>query len=146
MTARELFEGARRASARIEELLLEEGAPLPSPRRGGPHGAGGTSDPTAALAARELDGGADAARELEACMQAVDEARQVVDGIRRLFETPWWRVLELYYIDRLTWDGVSRETGVPRRTCVSWRDAAFDFVDSFGIAHAKHAAGVAGRP
>lgn len=142
MDAMELFEEARRCSERIEELQCAIGEPPPSRSSDGMPRGGGTSDPTARMAEHAIDGVADMEREMESCQQVVGEALAIVDGLRRAFETPWWRAVELYYIDRLSWAQVAEEMGIPKRTCLRWRDSAFDWVDFVGVARAR--AGIGG--
>lgn len=136
MEARDTFEKAREASSRIEELhrLIEEARP-PSSGAGGP--SGGFGDPTARLAAYALEAVPDMLRELEACEGCVGEALELIDGVRRAFETPWWRVLELYYIDGMAWQDVAETIGVNEKTCRRWRDSAFDWLDFVGEANAR---------
>ena len=141
MTAREFFEDARRCSARIEELQFEMAEPAPRGRSRGAVRAPGTSDPTASMAERAIDGAAAMAREMLQCQRCVSEALAVIDGVRAAFETPWWRVLELYYIDRMGWAEVADEMGLSKRTCIRWRDAALQWVDFVGMAHAKRGEG-----
>lgn len=65
----------------------------------------------------------------------------LIDGVRRAFETPWWRALDLYYIDGLGWPEVADEMGVSERTCRKWRDAALDWLDFVGDANARRGMG-----
>ena len=76
-------------------------------------------------------------RELDACEECVGEALGLIDGVRRAFETPWWRVLELYYIDGMAWQDVAADMGVNEKTCRRWRDAACDWLDFVGEASAR---------
>lgn len=140
MEARETFESARAAAARIEELrrLVEEARP-PRGRSGGPCGTHG--DPTASLAEYAVEMVPAMVRELKSCEAAVGEALALVEGVRRTIETPWWRVLELYYIDRLGWCDVAEEMGLSVRTCHRWRDAACDWLDFIGEANARSGRG-----
>lgn len=136
MRARELFEQARRASARIEELTYEMQLPSP-PRSGAPGPTGVPGDPTARQAEWATDGRQAMARELDACERCVGEALALIEGVRRAIAAPWWRVLDAHYIDRQTFEEVAEALGVDRRTCMRWRDAACEWVDAMGFARAK---------
>ncbi len=143
MTSWETFAEARRAAARLEELRLMEGAPQPSgPRREGAR-ACGTGDPTATAAERAIEGGRELAEEERACERAVDEARALGEGVRLAFDAPWWRVLDLHYLRLMGWREVAEETCVSLRTCLRWRDAAFEWIDSVGFARARAGVGIA---
>ena len=137
MRAREVFGAARAAAARIEEIqfLLEEG-----PGYGGESGPGpknSVGDPTASRAMWRVEDLVDLEREMGSCQEAVGEALKLIDGVRRAFETPWWRVLELYYIDGMAWQDVAEVVGVDVRTCYRWRNSACDWMDFVGEANAR---------
>lgn len=138
MRAREVFGAARAAAKRIEELQFLCGMEGPAPGGGkGPGPKNAVSDPTGSAAEWRIEDLADLRRELEACEAVVGEALALIDGVRKAMETPWWRVLDLYYIDRLEWGDVAEELGLSVRTCYRWRDAAFDWLDFVGEANAR---------
>jgi hypothetical protein len=85
------------------------------------------------------------AAEMEACQEAVSEALALIDGIRKAFESPWYEVLELRYIDGLEWDGVATSMGLSVSTCKRWHRAALDWIDFVGEARARSGMGAAQR-
>lgn len=136
MTAREVFEAARGAARRIEELQFDMCLDAP-PSKGG-HGATspGASDPTGRAAEWRVDAMADMASEMCECERAVGYALGVIEGVRAGLGERYAVVLDRYYIDGEGWGDVSEGLGVARSTIVRWRDIAFDWIDSVGQAHA----------
>ena len=143
MSARDVFEAARRASRRIEELHFELEEPISRASSGQGVRTSSVGDPTARAAERQIERVPEILREIDACEKAISEALALIDGVRQAFETPWWRVLELHYIDGMSWPEVSEEMCLSRATCVRWRDAAFDWIDFVGDAKARRGMGSA---
>ena len=133
MTARQYFDGVRRASEEVERCQriigeLSDGE-TPVQSGGGPRGKGETSDPVwAAFSARER-ALADATARMDAAQELIGEALALIEGLRRVYCRKA-DVLELRYIDLLPWAAVADRLGVTERTVYLWRDEVLRFVDS----------------
>lgn len=142
--AREYFEHVSTLPRRIEEVnaaIVEGGEGLrPRPRHGGHSG---PHDPTAARAIGHMEAVERLEFELESMQAEIAEAHRVCVGVSRAMGDNYGSVLEMYYIDLLTWDEVAAELGAAKRTCIRWRDVACDWVDAVGIPRAKAGQGFA---
>lgn len=131
MRAREVFEAARRAAGRIEELqfLCELGAPVPGGCEGpGPKNAVG--DPTGSVALWRIDDLVDLEREMDACQDAVGEALALVEGVLMAWGRRSAEVLECYYIDGMSWGDVAAEVGRSKSWVRSHAQVLCDWIDS----------------
>lgn len=135
--AREYFDAVARAAAelRAAQLVVEFG-----PVRGDGCGRSDPSSggPTAAQAAAVIE----AQRRVDACTDTIGDALALITGLRMVYSRKA-DVLELHYVDRLSWPDVGAELGVSDRTAKRWRDELCDWVDAVGFARARAGVGIA---
>lgn len=149
MTAREYFDGVRDAVRRRREaeLFVEfDGDDWRPPRAPGV----GVGDPTANAAVYRADVLAErldeARREIESCEEVIGGALELIAGIGAALGgrgAPYADVLELYYIDLMTWGDVANELGCSDRYCRMLRNVALDWVDAVGLPRARGGEGIA---
>lgn len=134
--AREYFESVADAVRRHRdaELVLAFGRPAHVKVGGrsmgdGPVWARVVSDERALAEMRETE-------------HVIGEALRYVEGLRRVFSRKA-DVIELHYIDLMSWADVAAEMGRTRQTCMAWRDQLLDWCDMVGWAHVAAGTGVA---
>ena len=131
MTASEYFAALADAvrEHRKAELLLTFGQP-----RGGDTvgGSASVSDPVLARAIYD-----EAARAiLEATEDVIGDGLRVIANLRRIYPG-MAEVLELKYIDLLTWAQVADELNIGASTARLYQSLIFKFVDSVGLARIR---------
>lgn len=131
MRAREVFGAARAAAARIEELrfLCEMDGP-PSGGDGGPGPKNAVGDPTGSAAQWRIEDLVDLEREMDACQDAVAEAMVLIDGVLVAWGRKSAEVLELYYIDGMSWADVADEVDRSKTWVRSHAQVLCEWIDS----------------
>ena len=139
MTAREYFESARSAQrhidgrlAAIQAMRAREGV-----RAQGYEAIGrssGVSDPMRGTDAR-MDAEASAREELAAYEREVAAARAVCRGMTRANpHLVWGELIELHYIELMSWAEVATALSMSPSTARSQASAALDWVERHGVA------------
>ena len=129
--AKDYFQSVRRASERIEECQriiseLQEELP-PNHARGGGRSST-TSDPTYSAMVERDRMLTDAVLDRDKCLELVGEALAIIEGLRRIFSRKA-DVLELYYIDCLSWQDVADGIGIGKTTAHTWNRELLAWVD-----------------
>lgn len=140
--AAEFFADVSRAAAEVGRLwaVIESGGESALSGGGGGGAAKAVSDPTAGKACAML-AAVEAARErLPAAEALVGEGLAVIAGVKGRLGQAYGAVLELRYVDGLTWEDVASEMGAGRATCFRWHGVALDYVDSVGLDRARQGA------
>lgn len=117
--------------ARLEELG-EEASPevgLATRRPRGSHG-----DPTAARARRDLMERSAETRAIERLEGRLRDGWAVLDEMRgdRTLDPRIADIVEAYYIDGMTWDGLAAALAIPRASAVRLRDRGVDWLTRNG--------------
>lgn len=144
VSAREYFEEVRRASEDIErcQRVIDELADGLPPRRGAPvRGSRGNTDPVYAAYSVKETMLAQARADIDADLEIVGEALVYIEGLRRLFSR-MADVLELYYVDRLSWGEVADEMHIGQSTARLWRSIVCDEADKLPRAYVMGMAGM----
>lgn len=137
--ARAFLDAVAHAVARMDVLRAEMaeisagGDPRHGPRVHRP----GVSDPTAAGALRRMDAVADKAKQLADCEGLVGEGLVLCANVRAGLGDIHGEVLERFYVDRQSWDGIAFDLMVSRITCIRYRDAALEWCDGMGLERVK---------
>lgn len=119
---------AARSKERLQELEAAEG---PRAQTYEPVGHGGTSDPTAATD-RRIDYEAERGRSEGEWYRAFDRAGELLygpGGVADGLGTGYAEVVDLYYVDALTWREVSERTRYSVRWCHEMATRAFEWLD-----------------
>lgn len=131
MSAREYFGEVLRASEEVEQcqrVINELADGLPPRHGGGAVRASGTSDPVYAAFITRTIRLAEARATMDRDNLLIGEALALIDGLRRVFCRKA-DVLELRYVDRMSWSHVADELGVSVRTAYGWHKDVMAFVD-----------------
>lgn len=134
MTARELFDAARRRAVKITEInnRIDSLCDLANATcaQDGPkvHG-GGITDPSDKLAAL-LDENTRLQFQLFELEAEQGTIEQLIDCVRADISDKYADALREYYICAWTWDDVASVHEVTKRTVMTWRDVSLDWIDS----------------
>lgn len=136
MSAREYFNDVKRASQDVEQCQrviaeLTDGLPPKAPSTGG---RSEVSDPTfSAMVTRDAML-ADVRARADADCELIGEALVYISGLRWLF-SKMADVLELYYIDCMSWEDVAHELHIGESTARRWRNEACEEADKLPISY-----------
>ncbi len=144
MRAREVFGAAREAAKRIEELqfLCDMDGPLLR-SDGGPGPKNAIGDPTGSAALWRMEDLVDLEREMDACQDAVGEAMRLIDGVLVAWGRRSAEVLELYYIDGMSWGDVADEVGRSKHWVRSHAQMLCEWIDSMPPQNVRDGKGIA---
>ena len=144
MATREYFDAVRRASEDIERCrrTIDELADWLPSRRGVPVGSPhGSSDPVYSSYTLHEAMLSQAKADMNAALEMVGEALVYIGGLRHL-SPRMADVLELYYVDRLSWGEVAAELHIGRSTARLWRNIVCDEADKLPRAYVMGMAGM----
>lgn len=137
-TARERFEQTRRLIRRLDEvnsLIMNNGDDWQPEGVKARHE---TSDPTANRAiynvdvlGEKLDALRDEQKEL---MDFIGTSLAIIESVRVNLGEEYALMLDVRYIDGLSWNDVKRDTGFSKSTGCYLLNIAFDWIDSVGVA------------
>lgn len=139
MDARAYFADVRRASIEVEQCqriinLLKSGELPPRATVDGAHGKGNHSDPTAASFVAMVEEMDKAVKRRDMCTELIGEALVIIESLRKIYSAKA-DVLELYYIDCLSWRDVASRMHIADSTARFWANQLFDWLDSCPTAY-----------
>lgn len=140
---RDLFEGALRARHDLEHMRFRLEAlrsPVLSPGIAQVV-QGGKSDPTAVVGSALADGDDELHRMEAVFRERIGEAAELIQGVRQGLGLVYGDVLADHYLGGLSWDVAARLNDVGKTTALRYRDVAFDWIASVGMAHARRGEG-----
>jgi hypothetical protein len=136
LTADEWWESVRTAALGIM-AARDRLAALRAPKGSSGHGSAGglASDPTGRVAVAVADSESELGETVARLGPLVEDGRVAVVRIGAMMGATEARVMELRYVDALSWEEVSRRSYVSRRSCYRIRDRALELTEDVGVAH-----------